>query len=94
MNWFKKLKVEKKRILFINWCKNGILLTVEETQAGMMIQKNVCDDSYTLLSWDGGMLGDDATWFPVSGFSTEEIVKFWDAKTRRANELKKNEQPK
>lgn len=94
MRWFRKLKKERKKILFINWCNNGSLMTVEETQAGMMVKKSVCDDSYSLLLWDGTVLGDTALWFPVSGFSTEEMVKFWDEKTKRANKLKDNEQSK
>jgi len=79
MNWLKRSKSlfpSKKKILLTNFCNATNILDVEECQSGMIVKRNMCDDSYLILEAGGTVHGDRTYhWFPHSGFTQESIIQ-------------------
>ena len=80
MKWFihnnKSLFPTKKRILLTNFRNETSILEVEECQSGMIVKRNMCDDSYLILEAGGTVHGDRTYhWSPHSGFTQEAIIQ-------------------
>ena len=78
MNWFnhrnRPLFPAKKRILLTNFHNATSILEIEECQGGIIVKRNVCDDSYLILETGGTVYGDTTySWLPYSGFTQEEL---------------------
>lgn len=80
MKWLihnnKPLFPAKKRILLTNFRNETTILEVKECQSGMIVKRNICDDSYLVLNAGGTVYGDDTySWLPYSGFTQKEIIQ-------------------